>query len=80
MIKLIVEINEKGIKEYKNIVGTQVEVSVQELGKNATKGEKEVSKQYKERLKIDKKFQYLNNSSLSKKEVLDELIDELFCI
>lgn len=81
MIKIEIEINEEKTKEYgKLIIGTDVKVSIAENEKNASRKEKLVSDHIKKCLQVDKKYQCINKSSLTNKEVLDQLINEIFCI
>lgn len=78
MIKLVLEIKEAKTKELENIKAIRTDVSIEEIGTNATKIEKEVSNIMKERLGIEEKVQFVNRSK-NKKDV-NELLKELFSI
>ena len=71
MIKL--EINSIDL-ENATAIGT--EISIQEIGRKATKYEKEVSNILKKRLKVDEKFQIESNKEESK-EKLEKLLKSL---
>ena len=57
MVKLEITIKEKNSLNFKEISATHMEISIQEIGKKATKGEKEVCNSLKKQLKVDEKFQ-----------------------
>ena len=61
------------IKEI-NAIGT--EVSIQEIGRKATKNEKEVSNILKKRLKVDEKLQFESENEKIKK-VIEEILKSL---
>lgn len=71
MIKL--EINSIDL-ENATAIGT--EISIQEIGRKATKYEKEVSNILKKRLKVDEKFQIESNKE-ELKEKLEKLLKSL---
>lgn len=73
MIKLEVTIKEIESVDTKEITAIGTEISIREIGRNATKYEKEVSNILKKRLKIEEKIQVESN----KKEQVDELKQEL---
>lgn len=77
MVKLILTINEKTTLNLKDIIAIGTDISIQEIGKNATKTEIKVSNILKERLKVNDKLQFKNNSSKSKEELKEELIELL---
>ena len=53
MVKLEITIKEKNSLNFKEISATHMEISIQEIGKKATKGEKEVCNSLKKQLKVD---------------------------
>ena len=61
------------IKEI-NAIGT--EVSIQEIGRKATKNEKEVSNILKKRLKVDEKLQFQSENEKIKKAI-EEILKSL---
>lgn len=73
MIKLELIIKEINSLDYKEITAIGTEISIHEIGRNATKYEKEVSNILKKRLKINEKFQIESN-----KEELKEQLEKLF--
>ena len=77
MVKLILTINEKTRLNLKDISAIETDISIQEVGKNATKGEIKVSNILKERLKVNEKLQFENNSKKSKEDLKEELIELL---
>ncbi len=76
MVKLILTINEQTTLNLKDISAIGTDISIQEVGKNATKAEIKVSDILKERLKINEKLQFESNSGKSKED-LKELIELL---
>lgn len=77
MVKLILTINEKTTLNLKDIRAIGTDISIQEIGKNATKAEIKVSNILKERLKVNEKLQFESNSKKSKEELKEELIELL---
>ena len=77
MVTLIITINEKTILNLKDVSAIGTDISIQEIGKNATKGEIKVSDILKERLKINEKLQLESNSKKSKEDLKEELIELL---
>lgn len=77
MVKLILSINEKRRVNLKDVSAIGTDISIQEIGKNATKGEIKVSDILKERLKINEKLQFESKSKKSKDELKEELIELL---
>lgn len=61
MIKLVLEIEEKEIKNYKKISASCVDVAIIETAINATDSEIKSSKLIKDRLGIEEKTQIVNN-------------------
>ncbi len=76
MVKLILTINEQTTLNLKDISAIGTDISIQEVGKNATKAEIKVSDILKERLKINEKLKFESNSGKSKED-LKELIELL---
>lgn len=76
MIKLEITIKEINSLDYKEITAIGTEISVQEIGKEATKYEKEVSNILKKRLKIDEKLQIESNKQ-ELKEQIEKLLKSL---
>ena len=72
MIKLEITIKEINSLDYKEITAAGTEISIQEIGRKATKYEKEVSNILKKRLKVNEKLQIESN-----KEELKEQIEKL---
>ena len=72
MVKLEITIKEINSLDFKEITAIGTEISVQEIGRKATKYEKEVSNILKKRLKVDEKLQIESN-----KEELKEQIEKL---
>ena len=76
MVKLEITIKEIDTLDYKEITAIGTEISIQEIGKKATKNEKEVSNILKKRLKIDEKLQIESNKE-ELKEQLEKLLKSL---
>ena len=76
MIKLEITIKEINSLDYKEITAIGTEISVQEIGKKATKYEKEVSNILKKRLKIDEKLQ-IESDKQELKEQFEKLLKSL---
>lgn len=77
MVKLIITINEKTTLNLKDITVIGTDISIEDVGKNATKAEIKVSNILKERLKVNDKLQFESNSKKSKEDLKEELIDLL---
>lgn len=76
MIKLEITIKETNSLDFKEMIAIGTEISIQEIGRKATKNEKEVSNILKKRLKIDEKFQIESNKEELKEE-LEKLLKSL---
>lgn len=76
MVKLEITIKEINSLDYKEITAIGTEISVQEIGREATKYEKEVSNILKKRLKIDEKLQIESNKQ-ELKEQIEKLLKSL---
>ena len=72
MIKLEITIKEINSLDFKEMTAIGTEISIQEIGRKATKNEKEVSNILKKRLKVDEKLQIESN-----KEELKEQFEKL---
>lgn len=77
MIKLTFKIEEEKTIELKDIVASELKVSIEEIGIKATENEEKVSKRFKELINYEKQNQYINTSSKSNKDILDELLNLL---
>lgn len=73
MVKLVVEIKE--VKKDK--LCSSLYVGVTEIGKQATEDEIYCSKLLKERMGINKKEEIVNKITKSKKEIMEELLENL---
>lgn len=78
MVKIIIEIKEDKQIEREDLEFTKVDVDVAEIGTHATDKEMEVLKEYRKRLQIENKFQFINKSKKDKEKALEELINNLF--
>ena len=76
MIKLELSIKEINSLDFSQMTVIGTEISIQEIGRKATKNEKEVSNILKKRLKIDEKFQIESNKE-ELKEQLEKLLKSL---
>ena len=76
MVKLEITIKEINSLDFKEMTAIGTEISIQEIGRKATKNEKEVSNILKKRLKIDEKFQIESNKE-ELKEQLEKLLKSL---
>ena len=76
MVKLEITIKEIYSLDFKEMTAIGTEISIQEIGRKATKNEKEVSNILKKRLKIDEKFQIESNKE-ELKEQLEKLLKSL---
>lgn len=72
MVKLEITIKEINLLDFKEIPAIETEISIKEIGRKATKYEKEVSNILKKRLKVDEKLQIESN-----KEELKEQIEKI---
>lgn len=72
MIKLEITIKEIESVDIKDFRAIGTEIAVKEIGRKATKNEKEVSNILKKRLKVDEKFQVE-----TKKDELREQLEKL---
>lgn len=77
MIKLTFKIEEEKTIELKDIIASELKVTVEELGIKATENEEKVSKRFKELINYEKQNQYINTSSKSNKDIIDELLNHL---
>ena len=69
MVILEITIKEINSLDYKEITATGTEISIQEIGRKATKNEKEVSNILKKRLKVDEKIQFESENEKIKKAI-----------
>ena len=76
MVKLEITIKEINSLDFSQMTAIGTEISIQEIGRKATKNEKEVSNILKKRLKIDEKFQIESNKE-ELKEQLENLLKSL---
>ena len=76
MIKLEITIKEINSLDFKEMTAIGTEISIQEIGRKATKSEKEVSNILKKRLKVDEKFQVETKKDELKAE-LEKLLKSL---
>ena len=76
MVRLEITIKEINSLDYKEISAIGTEISIQEIGRKATKGEKEVSNILKKRLKVDEKIQFESKDEKIKK-VIEEILKSL---
>lgn len=76
MVRLGIIIKENNSLDYKEITAIGIEISIQEIGRKATKYEKEVSNILKKRLKVDEKLQFDSNNEKIKK-VIEEILKSL---
>ena len=76
MVRLEITIKEINSLDYKEISAIRSEISIQEIGRKATKYEKEVSNILKKRLKVDEKFQVETKKDELKAE-LEKLLKSL---
>ena len=72
MVKLEITIKEIDSLDFNEMTAIGTEISIQEIGRKATKYEKEVSNILKKRLKVNEKLQIESN-----KEELKEQIEKL---
>ena len=72
MVKLEITIKEIDSLDFNEMTAIGTEISIQEIGRKATKYEKEVSNILKKRLKVNEKLQIESN-----KEELKERLEKL---
>ena len=72
MVKLEITIKEINSLDFKEMTAIGTEVSLKEIGKHASKYEREVSNILKKRLRVDEKLQIESN-----KEELKEQIEKI---
>lgn len=76
MVRLEITIKEINSLDYKEISAIGTEISIQEIGRKATKDEKEVSNILKKRLKLDEKLQFESENEKIKKAI-EEILKSL---
>lgn len=76
MVKLEITIKEINSLDFKEMTAIGAEISIQEIGRKATKYEKEVSNILKKRLKVDEKIQVETKKDELKAE-LEKLLKSL---
>ena len=76
MIKLEITIKEINSLDFKEMTAIGTEISIQEIGRKATKYEKEVSNILKKRLKVDEKLQFESENEKIKKAI-EEILKSL---
>ena len=76
MVRLELTIKEINSLDYKEITAIGTEISIQEIGRKATKYEKEVSNILKKRLKVDEKLQFESKNEKIKKSI-EEILKSL---
>lgn len=76
MVKLKITIKEINSLDFKEMTAIGTEISIQEIGRKATKHEKEVSNILKKRLKVNEKLQIESNKE-ELKERLEKLLKSL---
>ena len=76
MIKIEITIKEINSLDFKEMTVIGTEVSLKEIGKHASKYEREVSNILKKRLKLDEKLQIVSNKE-ELKEQLEKLLKSL---
>ena len=69
MIKLEITIKEIDSLDFNEMTAIGTEISIQEIGRKATKYEKEVSNILKKRLKVNEKLQIENNNEELKEQI-----------
>lgn len=73
MIKLVIEIEEKENLENENIQAIRTEINIQEIGRNVTNREKEVSNLLKMRMQVNEKIQIETEGIRNKKRLKEQL-------
>ena len=76
MVRLEITIKEINSLDYKEITAIGTEISIEEIGRKATKNEKAVSNILKKRLKVDEKLQFKSENEKIKKAI-EEILKSL---
>lgn len=76
MVRLEITIKEINSLDFKEMTAIGTEIAIKEIGRKATKNEKEVSNIFKKRLKVDEKFQVETKKDELKAE-LEKLLKSL---
>ena len=76
MVRLEITIKEINSLDYKEITAIGTEISIKEIGRKATKYEKEVSNILQRRLKVDEKLQFESKNEKIKKSI-EEILKSL---
>ena len=76
MVRLEITIKEINSLDYKEITAIGTEISIQEIGRKATKNEKEVSNILKKCLKDDEKLEFESENEKIKKAI-EEILKSL---
>ena len=76
MVKLEITIKEINSLDFSEMTAIGTEVSIKEIGKQASKYEREVSNILKKRLRVDEKYQVESNNE-ELKEQLEKLLKSL---
>ena len=76
MVKLELTIKEINSLDFKEMTAIGTEVSLKEIGKHASKYEREVSNILKKRLKVDEKLQFESENEKIKKAI-EEILKSL---
>lgn len=76
MVKLEITIKEINSLDFKEMTAIGTEISLKEIGKHASKYEREVSNILKKRLRVDEKFQ-VETKKDELKEQLEKLLKSL---
>ena len=76
MVRLEITIKEINSLDFKEMTAIGTEISIQEIGRKATKNEKEVSNILKKRLKVDEKLQFESENKKIKKAI-EEILKSL---
>ena len=76
MVKLEITIKEINSLDFNEMTAIGTEVSLKEIGKHASKYEREVSNILKKRLRVDEKFQVESNKQ-ELKEQIEKLLKSL---
>ena len=76
MVKLEITIKEIDSLDFNEMTAIGTEISIQEIGRKATKNEKEVSNILKKRLKVDEKLQFESENEKIKKAI-EEILKSL---
>ena len=76
MVKLEITIKEINSLDFKEMTAIETEISLKEIGKHASKYEREVSNILKKRLKVDEKLQFESENEKIKKAI-EEILKSL---